>query len=75
MYYIVYKMSINKKFKDVSRYQLSFNHKIREISFSGRINDWEKKFITNRQVLKNPSEKQKVLVDKMYKQYVLDYAR
>lgn len=69
-------MSKKNKAIDVSKYSISVKNKVREISFSGKMNDWEKKFVTNKQVIQNPSKKQLALIDKMYKDYVLKrYAR
>jgi len=55
----------------VSTYTISFANKIKELGFTGRLNDWEKRFIANKQLLSNPSPKQKELVDKMYTKYVI----
>ena len=55
----------------VSTYTISFKNKIRELGFSGRLSDWEKGFIANKQLLSHPSPKQKEIVDKMYIKYVV----
>lgn len=55
----------------VSTYTISFKNKIRELGFSGRLSDWEKGFINNKQLLSNPSPKQKEIVDKMYQKYIV----
>ena len=55
----------------VSTYTISFKNKIRELGFSGRLSDWEKGFITNKQLLSHPSPKQKEIVDKMYQKYII----
>ena len=62
----------------VSTYTISFKNKIRELGFSGRLSDWEKRFISSKQLLSRPSPKQKEIVDKMYIKHIVkrnDYKR
>ena len=55
----------------VSTYTITFKNKIRELGFSDSMSDWEKGFISSKQLLSRPSPKQKEIVDKMYKKYIV----
>jgi hypothetical protein len=56
---------------NVQTYPISLKNKIREISLSGKMNDWEKRFLNDKQVLTNPTSKQKDIINKMFEKYVL----
>ena len=52
-------------------YSISLKHKIQELNFSGKLNDWEKGFIENLKRFPKLSDKQKDMVDKMFTKYIL----
>lgn len=60
---------------NVAKYSISLKNKIREISLSGRMTDWEKGFLNNKQVLESPTSKQKLIINKMYDKYIVKYER
>lgn len=53
-------------------YSISLKHKIQELSFSGKLNDWEKGFLDNLQRFPKLSDKQKDMVNKMFNKYILN---
>lgn len=55
----------------LENYKMSLDHKMKEISFSGRMNEWEKGFLDNVSKLPKPTQKQKDLVNKMFQKYIL----
>jgi hypothetical protein len=53
-------------------YSISLKHKIQELSFSGRLNDWEKGFLNNLQRFPKLSDKQKNMVNQMFTKYIVN---
>jgi len=58
---------------NLENYKISLQHKIKEISFSGRTNSWEREFLRNISKLSSLSPKQKELIDRMFEKYVIKY--
>jgi hypothetical protein len=52
-------------------YNISLKHKIQELSFSGRLNDWEQGFLINLQCFPKLSDKQKEMINKMFDKYII----
>ena len=53
-------------------YSISLKHKIQELSFSGKLNNWEKGFLDNLQRFPKLSDKQKEMVNKMFTKYIVN---
>lgn len=58
---------------NLENYKFEINQKIKEISFSGRMNSWEKEFLNNISKLSSLSPKQTSLIDRMFDKYVIQY--
>ena len=58
---------------NLENYKFEINQKIKEISFSGRMNSWEKEFLNNISKLPSLSPKQTSLIDRMFDKYVIQY--
>ena len=64
---------LNLNVMNLENYKFELHHKIKEISFSGRMNSWEKEYLKNISKQSSLSPKQKNLIDRMFDKYVLQY--
>jgi hypothetical protein len=53
-------------------YSISLKHKIQELNFSGKLNDWEKGFIENIKRFPKLSDKQRDMVDKIFTKHIIN---